>query len=82
MSDLLIQNVMTEEEKKMRDNIALVAMQCILRRKVKLSLFERVYAWFKNGEYVKDPDDVAIEAYEYAQCMMDERRKVIKNEEV
>lgn len=72
---------MTEEEKKMRDNIALVAMQSILNRKMKLSLFERIYAWFKNGEYVQDPDDVAIEAYEYAQCMMDERRKIIKNEE-
>lgn len=72
---------MTEEEKKMRDNIALVAMQCILRRKVKLSLFERIYAWFKNGEYIQDPDDVAVEAYEYAQCMMDERRKIITNEE-
>lgn len=72
---------MTEEEKKMRDNIALVAMQCILQRKVKLSLFERIYAWFKSGEYVQDPDDVAIEAYEYAQCMMDERRKIVKNEE-
>ena len=72
---------MTEEEKKMRDNIALVAMQCILKRKTKLSFFARIYAWFKNGEYVKDPDDVAVEAYEYAQCMMDERRKVIKNEE-
>lgn len=72
---------MTEEEKKMRDNIALVAMQCILRRKVKLSLFERVYSWFKNGDYVQDPDDVAVEAYEYAQSMMDERRRIIKNEE-
>lgn len=73
---------MTEEEKKMRDNIALVAMQCILQRKVKLSLFGRIYAWFKSGEYVQDPDDVAVEAYEYAQSMMDERRKIIKNEDV
>lgn len=72
---------MTEEEKKMRDNIALVAMQSILNRKMKLSLFERIYAWFKNGEYIQDPDDVAIEAYEYAQSMMYERRKIIKNEE-
>lgn len=73
---------MTEEEKKMRDNIALVAMQSILNRKMKLSLFERIYAWFKSGEYVQDPNNVAVEAYEYAQCMMDERRKIIKNEEV
>lgn len=72
---------MTDEEKKMRDNIALVAMQSILNRKMKLSLFERIYAWFKNGEYVQDPDEVAEEAYEYAQSMMDERRKIIKNEE-
>lgn len=72
---------MTEEEKKMRDNIALVAMQQILQRKIKLSLFERVYSWFKYVEYTPDPDNVAAEAYEYAQCMMDERRKIIKNEE-
>lgn len=72
---------MTEEEKKMRDNIALVAMQSILNRKMKLSLFERIYAWFKNGEYIQDPDDVAVEAYEYAQSMMDERIKIITNEE-
>ena len=72
---------MTEEEKKMRDNIALVAMQSILRRKIKLTLFEKLYILFKGGGYIQDPDEVAIEAYEYAQSMMDERRKIIKTEE-
>lgn len=72
---------MTEEEKKMRDNIALVAMQAILNRKVKLSIFEKIYSFFKSGEYSFDPEEVSEEAYEYAQCMMDERRKIIKNEE-
>lgn len=71
---------MNEEEKKMRDNLALVAMQCLLNRKKRYTLWQRIMGWIKGYEYFDDPDEIAAEAYEYAQCMMDERRKIIKNE--
>lgn len=72
---------MNEEEKKMRDNLALVAMQCLLNRKKSYTLWQRILGWVKGEEYLDDPDEIAELAYEYAQCMMDERRKIIKNEE-
>lgn len=75
-------NFMTEEEKKMRDNIALVAMQCLLRKKMKLSIWEKLESIFnKNVDFTYDPKDIAAEAYEYANAMMEERRYVIESEE-
>ena len=65
---------MTEEEKKMRDNIALVAMQCLLRKEVKTNLWEKIL--FRHY-----PKEIASEAYEYAQAMMEEREYIIRNEE-
>lgn len=73
---------MTEEEKKMRDNIALVAMQCLMRKKVKLSIWEKLESVFnKKIEFVHDPKEIAADAYEYAQAMMEEREYIIRNEE-
>lgn len=73
---------MTEEEKKMRDNIALVAMQCLINKKVELSIWEKLESIFnKKIEFVHDPKEIAADAYEYAQAMMEERKYVIKNEE-
>lgn len=71
---------MNEEEKKMRDNIALVAMQCLLNRKKSYTLWQRIMKLIKGTEYLDNPDEIAAEAYEYAHCMMDERREIIKNE--
>ena len=71
---------MTQEEIKMRDNIALVAMQCLLRRKQRCSLLERIVAWFKGYDYIEVPDEIASTAYEYAYAMMNERAKIIKEE--
>lgn len=71
---------MTEEEKKMRDNIALVAMQCLMRKKVKLSIWEKLESVFnKKIEFVHDPKEIAADAYEYAQAMMEEREYIITN---
>lgn len=67
---------MSEEEKKMCDNIALVAMQCLLRRKQRCDLLERIVAWFKGYDYLESPDNIASTAYEYAYAMMKERNKI------
>lgn len=73
---------MTEEDKRMRDNIALVAMQCLINKKVKMSILEKLESIFnKKIEFVHDPKEIAAESYEYAQAMMEERKYVIKNEE-
>lgn len=71
---------MTQEEIKMRDNIALVAMQCLLNRKKHYSLQERIVMFFTGVECLDDPDDIAVEAYDYAQSMMDERESILKAE--
>lgn len=71
---------MNEEEKKMRDNIALVAMQSLMNRKPSLTLWQRVLRFVKGYEYYDDPDELAETAYAYAQSMMDERTKIIKQE--
>lgn len=73
---------MTEEEKRMRDNIALVAMQCLLNKKVKLNLLRRLRSLFCNGViYTLNANEVAAAAYKYAQAMMQERDAIILNEE-
>lgn len=73
---------MNEEERKTRDNVALVAFQCLMNRKKSYSLWQRLVMFFKGAEYFDDPDEIAEEAYEYAQSMMDERRKVLMNDEL
>ena len=72
---------MNEEERKMRDNIALVAMQCLLNRKKQYSLWQRILMFFKGIEYQDDPQEISEEAYYIAQSMMEERYKVNKCEE-
>lgn len=73
---------MTEEEKRMRDNIALVAMQCLLNKKVKLNLLRRLRSLFCDSvEYTINPNEVAAAAYNYAQAMMQKRDAIILNEE-
>lgn len=55
---------MTEEDKRMRDNIALVAMQCLINKKVKMSIWEKLESIFnKKIEFVHDPKEIAAEAY-------------------
>lgn len=71
---------MTEEEIKMRDNIALVAMQSMLGRKKHYGLIERITMFFKGEYFIDDPDSIAATAYEYAQSMMDERKAILKEE--
>ena len=73
---------MTEEEKRMRDNIALVAMQCLLNQKPRLSLGKKLYSFF-FGECgpIRSPLTIAACAYNYAQAMMAERRYITKKEE-
>lgn len=73
---------MNEEERKTRDNVALVAFQCLMNRKKSYSLWQRLVMFFKGGEYFDDPEEIAVGAYEYAQSMMDERKKVLMNEEL
>lgn len=74
--------IMTEEDKRMRDNIALVAMQCLINKKVKMSIWEKLESIFnKKIEFVHDPKEIAAEAYEYAKAMMEEREYIIRNEE-
>lgn len=71
---------MNDEEKRMRDNIALVAMQCLLNRKKSYTLWQRIMIWFKGAEYFDDPNEIAKEAYEIAQYMMGERIDVINHD--
>lgn len=68
---------MNEEERKMQDNIALVAMQHLLDRRAKLSLYERFLYWVKGYDYFDNPGDIASLAYEYARAMMKERNQPI-----
>ena len=69
---------MTEEEKKTRDNIALVAMQCMLNRKRKLNLYHRIKYFILGIEYFDDPYKVASIAYGYADAMMEKRNNANK----
>lgn len=71
---------MTQEEIKMRDNIALVAMQCLLNRKKSYTLWERIMMFLKGYEYLDEPASIASESYEFAQSMMDERKAILKEE--
>lgn len=71
---------MTQEEIKMRDNIALVAMQCLLNRKKNYNFLQRVMMFFVGYEYLDEPAAIANEAYDIAQSMMDERESILKAE--
>lgn len=73
---------MNEEEKKIMDNIALVAMQCILKKEVKLPLHKRLCSWLRGRVDMNmvSPTAVANAAYQYANAMMQAREQVIKDE--
>lgn len=73
---------MNEEEKKIMDNIALVAMQCMLRKEVKQPLRKRLRSWLEGrvDVHMLSPQDVANAAYKYAIAMMQARGQVTKDE--